>query len=130
MQEEVAAMEPEQAMIELAENAEPTSVRQLFYFGLLNQKLLQYDNWTTARDTFRLLVETNGLSTEQKQLAGILEDYNQNRINWYQRQFKLQQEYGALQQQLNVSEQEILQLEQKIQALTDLEEAISTRKEE
>ena len=130
IQQEVAAMNPERAAIELAEKEGPTSARELYYFGLLHQKLLQYDSWTQARDTFRLLRENSDLSAEQQQLAGIFEDYNQNRINGYQKQFKLQQDYEALQQQLNNSEQEIFQLEQKIQALTDLEKAISTRREE
>ena len=60
----------------------------------------------------------------------MLESYNQNRINWYQRQGELVKQRSQLEEQLDEAEQEKALLEQKIQALTDLEAVISTRKEQ
>ena len=130
MQKTVAEMPPETVTTQLTKTAESTNANDLFYYGLLHQQLLSYDSWTEARDTFRLLLDYDGLTIEQKQLAGTFEDYNQNRINWYQRYIKLEQQYSESQLKLLDMEHEKRLLEQKIQALTDLEEAISTRKEQ
>ncbi|MFK8049512.1 MAG: hypothetical protein AB8B81_13895 [Halioglobus sp.] len=130
MHQHVTDMSPERAQAALARRSPPTKPRQMYYYALLSQQTQLYDGWTKARDTFRALREIESLSTEQKQLAGILEEYNQTRINWHQRHSKLQRDYGEQQKQLVVSENETAELEQKIQALTDLEEAISTRKEQ
>ena len=70
------------------------------------------------------------MTTEQRQLTGILLAYNQNRINWYQRQSELLVENAELEKQLQQAEEDKVLLEQKIQALTDLEADISTRKEQ
>ena len=96
----------------------------------VNQQLVTYGAWVQARDAFRLLREDEELSEEQRQLVAILQAYNQTRINWYQRQSELLNRHAELQQQLDEAEQDKLVLEQKIQALTDLEAAISTRKEQ
>lgn len=130
MQKTVAEMPPETVTTELAKTAESTNANDLFYYGLLHQQLPSYENWAKARDTFRILLDYDDLTIEQKQLAGTFEDYNQNRINWYQRYGKLAQQYSESQLRLLDMEHEKRLLEQKIQALTDLEEAISTRKEQ
>jgi hypothetical protein len=130
MQEEVAAMSSEQANAALAEVNPMASAADLFYFGLLNQQLQRYAAWTQARDAFRTLRDEDGLTREQRQLAGLLEAYNQRRINWYQRYSELQQQYDSLEQTLAEAEQERALLQEKIQALTDLETVISDRKEQ
>ena len=130
MQEEVAAMTSEQAGAAL-DGVDPlASAADLFYFGLLKQQLQLYEAWTEARDAFRTLQDEAGVTLEQRQLAGILEAYNQRRINWYQRYARLQQQYDGVEQALADAEQEKALLQQKIQALTDLETVISDRKEQ
>ena len=96
---------------------------------MLNQKTPAYRNWIQARDVFRQLRESDQLSAEQRQLAAVFEEYNQNRINWHERYGLLQEQYGDLQEQLDSAQADKALLEQKIQAITDLEAAISTRKE-
>ena len=130
LQQDVAAMSTEEAVEKLVRVNKPEGPGQLFYYGLLNQQLETYGAWVLARDTFQLLHDDEELAAEQRQLAGILQDYNQNRINWYKRQSELLVQNAELKQALHQSEQEKLLLEQKIQALTDLEAVISTRKEE
>ena len=123
-------MSTEEVVAKLIRVNEPEGAGQLFYYGLLNQQLQTFDAWAQARDTFRQLHENEELTAEQRQLAGILQSYNQNRINWYQRQGELLKQNAELKQQLSDAEQDKLLLEQKIQALTDLEAVISTRKEQ
>jgi hypothetical protein len=130
LQQQVAALGTEEAVAELVSLGKPEDIAQLYYYGLLNQQLQTYGGWTQARDTFRELHLDEELLLEQRQLAGILQQYNQNRINWYQRQSELLKQHSELQQQLDQAEQDKLLLEQKIQALTDLEAVISTRKEQ
>ena len=120
----------EETTEELATLDTPENVGDLFYYGLLKQQLQTNDAWVQARDAFRVLSEDDELTAEQQHLVGILEVYNQNRINWYQRQSDLLIDNTRLQQQLREAEQDKLLLEQKIQALTELEADISTRKEE
>ena len=130
MQEEVAAMTSEEATAALAEVDPLAGAADLFYFGLLKQQLQRYAAWTEARDAFRTLQEQDGLTPEQRQMAGVLEAYNQRRINWYQRYSELQQDYDSLEQALADAEQEKALLQEQIQALTDLETVISDRKEQ
>jgi len=130
LQHEVAAMSIEEVTEELAALDKPENAGDLFYYGLLKQQLQINDAWVQARDVFRVLCADDELTVEQQQLAGIFEAYNQNRINWYQRQSDLLVDNARLQQQLQETEQDKLLLEQKIRALTELEADISTRKEE
>jgi hypothetical protein len=130
LQHEVAAMSIEEISAELADLDNQVNAGDLFYQGLLNQQLQTNTAWVQARDAFRALQGDSELTVEQRQLAGILEAYNQNRINWYQRQSDLLVDNTRLQQQLREAEQDKLLLEQKIQALTKLEADISTRREE
>lgn len=129
VQAATAGMEIEQVTAELAAMEKPATPDGLFHFALLNQQSQTYNGWTQARDILRQLGQDSDLSEQQRQLASILEEYNQNRINWDQRYGTLQQQYDELRQQADVLEQEKLLLEQKIQAITDLEATISTRKE-
>ena len=130
LQEEVAGLSEEEVIEKLVRVNKPEGIGQLFYYGLLNQQLQTDGAWAQARDTFRQLQQDEELTVEQRQLVGILQEYNQNRLNWYQRQGELLVQNAELQKQLTAAEQDKLLLEQKIQALTDLEAAISTRKEE
>ena len=123
-------MTGEQAGARLATVDPLASSADLFYYGLLKQQLQAYESWTEARDAFRALREEDGLTIEQRQLAGILEAYNQRRINWHQQYTELQAQYATMEEALAEAEQEKALLEQKIQALTDLETVISDRKEE
>ena len=123
-------MNAEETSAELAALDMPGNAGDLFYHGLLNQQLQTNAAWVQARDAFRALHEDADLTVEQRQLAGILEAYNQSRINWYQRLSDLLVDNTRLKQQLRDTEQDKLLLEQKIQALTELEADISTRKEE
>ena len=123
-------MSIEEISAELADLDKPWNAGDLFYHGLLKQQLPSNDAWVQARDAFRALHEDHELTVEQRQLAGILEAYNQNKINWYQRHSDLLVDNTRLQQQLRDTEQGKLLLEQKIRALTELETDISTRKEE
>jgi hypothetical protein len=129
LQEEVAEMTVEEVVARLGETDPAAGTAELFYFGLLNQQLQEYEAWIQARDTFRQVRETDGLTIEQRQLAGLLESYNQRRINWYQRHSELQAQNSTLERQLREAEQEKALLQQKIQALTDLEADMSDRKE-
>jgi len=128
--EKVAGRSTELVNEELTGITPPEAGPELFYFGLLNQYSQAYEGWIKARDAFRKLRMDDTLAPEQQQLAGILQEFNQQRINSYQRYLQLQGENAELQQQLGEAEQEKEQLRQKIQALTDLEAQISTRKEQ
>ena len=130
LQQDVADMTSDEIVAKLVRVNKPEGAGQLFYYGLLNQQLEAYGAWTQARDAFQQLHEDGDLTVEQRQLASILQEYNQNRINWYQRQRELLIHNAELEQQLSDAEQEKLLAEQKIQALTDLEAVISTRKEQ
>lgn len=130
LQDTVTGMSAEQVERELASMNKPSAIRVLFYYGLLNQQSLNYPNWITARDVFRQLGQDERVTEEERQLAGILERFNQNRINWHERYSQLRNQQQVLQQQLLEAEQHKALLEQKIQAITDLEAAISTRREQ
>ena len=123
-------MDTDEVVEQLVRLNKPEGIDQLYYYGLLNQQLQTHGAWIQARDSFRELQQQEGLTTEQRQLAGILLVYNQNRINWYQRQSELLVENAGLEKQLQQAEEDKVLLEQKIQALTDLESDISTRREQ
>ncbi len=123
LQAAVAEMTVEQVNAVLESMPRPEAANHLFYFGLLHQQSATYNGWMQARDVFRQLTQDEGLSEQLRQLAGILESYNQSRINAHQR-------YAQLQQQIDELEQQKQLLDQKIQAITDLEAAMSTRKEQ
>ncbi len=126
----VDAMDSSEVVTQLEKVDKTAGANQLFYYGALKQKLPDYGAWTVARDAFQNLQDNQTLTREQRQLAGILREYNQNRINGYSRYNKLLNERIDLQEGLSQAEDEKRQLEQKIQALTELETAISTRQEE
>lgn len=130
LQRGVEAMIEEEVIASLVRMGKPESLDALFYFGLLNQQLQTPSSWSQARDCFRQLQQEQNLTSEQRQLAKILLMYNQNRINWYQKQSQLLKQQAELRQELQTAEEDKLLLEQKIRALTELEAAISTRKEQ
>jgi len=130
LQQEVEAMDETEVMSRLAEADKSDGARQLYYSGVLNQRLQDYGAWTVARDAFQKLQENEQLPIPQRQLASIFRQYNQNRINSYQRYNTLHEEYTQLQRELEQAEKDKELLEQKIQALTEVEATISIRKEE
>ena len=130
LHEDVSAMTGDEVVAKLVRANKPEGVGQLFYYGLLNQQLNSRGAWAQARDTFRQLQENESLTPGQRQLVALLEEYNQGRINWTQKQRNLLQEKDELEQALEQAEQKNILLEQKIQALTDLEAVISDRKEQ
>jgi hypothetical protein len=129
-QETVSTMNASQLVTVLEGMAQPGNANQWFYYGLLNQQSDTYDSWVIARDIFRKLHLDEALTDRQRQLAGLLEMYNQSRINSIHGQEELKKRNEELQQQLNQLQEQNLLLEQKIQAITDLESTISTRSEE
>ena len=129
-QESVSTMSPSQLTTALEGAADPGNANQLFYYGLLNQQSDAYDGWVAARDIFRQLNQDEALTAPQRQLAGLLERFNQSRINWFHSRDELRLEYEALQTRVSELQDQNTLLEQKIQAITDLEANISTRKEE
>ena len=130
LERKVSDMSTEKIEKKLTRLGEPQGQRQLFYFGLLNQQFDVFTNWAQARDAFRQLAEDDGLAKEQRNLAAILERYNQTRINWYLQHRQLLEKYETFKTKLRASREENELLEQKIQAITDLETSISTLKEQ
>ena len=129
LQAKVAAMPLEAITAELADLPDPENKSDLFYRALLRQYSQTYNGWVQARDTFRQLREDIALPPEERQLAGILEQFNQNRINWFQRYGELQQQYNNQRDRIDELQRANASLEEKIRTLTDLEAEISTRKE-
>lgn len=129
-QDTVATMSPSQLDTVLEGMAPPGNTHQLFYYGLLNQQAESYESWVIARDIFRELQQKDELTREQRRLASLLERYNQSRINWFQSREQVMQQYQESEQLVIELQEQNLLLEQKIQAITDLEETISTRSEE
>lgn len=127
-QDTVSTMSAGEITEQLASLGQPKGAQQLFYFGLLNQQLDAFAAWTRARDAFRELAADTGLAREQRDLAAILERYNQSRINWYQQHRQVLANYETLQAELGASQEENKLLQHKIKAITDLETSISTRK--
>jgi DNA repair exonuclease SbcCD ATPase subunit len=126
----VENMSPSEVMQQLEAVDKTANDDQLFYYGALNQTLQSYGAWTVARDTFQLLQEKQTLPKEQRQLANLLRQYNQSRINGHSRYNTLLDEQTELRERLSRAENEKRQLEEKIEALTELETAISTRQED
>jgi hypothetical protein len=130
LEQTVAAMNTEQVVAALVDVGKPKGTQDLFYFGLLNQKLKTYPSWTQARDAFREVSQAEEITGEQRQLAAIMLVYNQSRINWYLEYQRVQADFAATQDELEQARSDNTLLEQKIQAITDLETSISTRKEQ
>lgn len=101
---------------------EKTSL-QWFRYALLNQQLNERAGWIRSRDAYRQLIVTENFGDELRGLTKLLLRYNQNMINWDAR-------YNKVQIQLKESEALQQVLEEKIQAITNLEQSISSRKEQ
>jgi len=102
---------------------EEKTTLQWYRYALLNQQLNNRAGWIRARDAFRHVVASETLGQELYGLTKLLLKYNQNMINWDARYSKVQielKESTAMQQVL----------EEKIQAITNLEQNISSRKEQ
>lgn len=130
LQHEVEAMDIAEVKTRLDAADKSDGVRQLYYRGVLNQRLPSYGAWTVARDAFQKLQDNDQLPPPQRQLASVFREYNQTRINSYQRYSALLTSRDETQQNLGQVEQDKEVLEQKIRALTEVEAAISTRREE
>ena len=129
-QEQVADLSAEQIEEELHNRPRPESGPELFEFGLLNHYSQHYESWIQARDAFRKLSVDASLGRGKRQMALLLETYNQQRINAYRSYQQLQEENVELQRQIAVAELQKAQLQQQIQALTELEANISRRKDQ
>ncbi len=130
MGQQISAMDTEQVVEQLVLLGKPEGPDAQYRFGLLNQKLKTYASWVQARDAFRVVVEDPTVTREQRQLAAVLLQYNQSRINWYLEYRKVQEELAGTQSDLAATREENALLQQKIQAITELETSISTRKEQ
>jgi hypothetical protein len=127
---EVRQLTEEEIVEQLVDVGLPEGDEALYYYGLLNQQLNSYGAWIQARDAFSKLAESENLLAGQRELAVVFRVYNQDRINTQAKLNKLNARGNELQERLVLAEEEKRLLQQKIQALTDLESAISTRKEE
>lgn len=118
------ALTPTQAQQRLDQigDEEKTNL-QWYRYALLNQQLNNRVGWIRARDAFRRVIASESLSQELYGLTKLLLKYNQNMINWDARYSKVK---------IELKESEAMQqvLEQKIQAITTLEQSISSRKEQ
>lgn len=115
---------PTQAQLRLdAIGDEEKTTLQWYRYALLNQQLNHRAGWIRARDAFRHVVASESLSQELYGLTKLLLKYNQSLINWDTRYSKVQ---------IELKESEALQrmLEEKIQAITNLEQNMSSRKEQ
>lgn len=113
---------PAQAQRRLdAIGAEEKTILQWYRYALLNQQLNERAGWVRARDAFRHVIDSEGLSQELVALTKLLLKYNQSLINWDAR-------YNKVQIELEESEAMQRVLEEKIQAITHLEQNMSTRK--
>lgn len=101
---------------------EKTSL-QWFRYGLLNQQLAERAGWIRARDAFRHVLASQNLGQDVKGLVKLLLRHNQSMINWEAR-------YSKATLQLQESENMQRVLEEKIQAITNLEQNMSSRKEQ
>lgn len=130
VEKKVVGMSREERVAELIALGKPIGSDMLVYYGLLNQELNAYGSWIQARDAFRQLSEEPGLTPDQRQWALTLQQYNQNRINWYRQYQDLLTDYDQVLERLSAAEEQSRTLEKRIQAITELEATISTRKEQ
>ncbi|MEM9253818.1 MAG: hypothetical protein AAGA91_00140 [Pseudomonadota bacterium] len=130
LSDSVGAMSASQVQSKLLTVKPPASATQLFLYGLLKQQLGTPGALAEASQSFAILEKNSALADDHRQLAGILRQYTQSRLDSYNRERELQLQEQRLQAEVATAEQEKTDLEQKIQALTDLEAVISTRKEE
>ena len=116
-------LSPAQALERISElETHEMSHYERFRYAALNQQLNDRTGWIRARDTLRDLAHERTLPDNLQQLATLLQQHNQAMINAEARRHQMAQELDAAQ----VAQQA---LETKIQALTNLEQQISDRKE-
>lgn len=120
----------EQASARLQQMDPPETANEHFYYGLLNQQLNRFEGWIQARDSFRVLASDATLDASSRELARILLVHNQALINWHERHRHLQKELAVSVLDRELMEEKHKVLEQKIEALTELEAAISHRKQQ
>ncbi len=123
-------METSEIVAELVKLGRPQDATEKFYFGLLNQQLSTAANWRQARNAFREIRRDTALNTEQRRLAGILEQHNIGKLDNNADRKGLLRTQASLEASLAEKSQENLQLLEKIRAITDVEESMSTRIEQ
>lgn len=118
---ELTPTQAQQRLDELGDEEKTTL--QWYRYALLNQQLNERAGWVRARDAFRYVLATESLSKDLYGLTKLLLKYNQNMINWDARYSKVT---------IELKESEAMQqvLEEKIQAITNLEQSMSSRKEQ
>lgn len=102
---------------------EEKTMLQWYRYALLNQQLNNRAGWIRARDAFRHVIASESLSQELYGLTKLLLKYNQSLINWDTR-------YSKVKIELKESEGMQRVLEEKIQAITNLEQNMSSRKDQ
>ena len=116
-------LSPAQALERISElETRKMSRYERFRYAALNQQLNDRTGWIRARDTLRDLAQERTLPVNLQQLATLMQQHNQAMINAEARRHQMAHELDEAQ----VAQQA---LEQKIQALTNLEQQISNRKE-
>lgn len=128
--EDLAQLSAAEVQARLAEIGTPDTDTQHYYYALLKMQSATLEGWTQARSSFATLLQSPQLQPGQQRLVALLQDINQDRINNYFKLRDVKEERRQLEDALATAQEEKLLLEQKIQALTDLETAISTRREE
>ena len=120
-----------EARVQLASRqAESSSPGERYRVALLHQQLGEWNSWALARDTMRALRADETLPPDVRRLAGLLEAFNQSRINAQQQRMELREALAAQAELAAAKQREVQALEEKIRSLTNLEDSMHQRREE
>ena len=119
------------ARAELASRqAESSTPAERYRVALLHQQLGEWNSWVLARDTMRQLRADETLPPDVRRLAGLLEIFNQSRINAHQQRTELRKTLAGQEELLAQRQREVQALEEKIRSLTNLEDSMHKRRDE
>lgn len=110
--------------------ADSPTPAQRYRVALLHQQLGEWNSWALARDTMRALRADETLPPDVRRLAGLLETFNQSRINAEQQRTELREALAGQEALLVQRHGELRALEEKIRSLTTLEDSMHQRREE
>ena len=110
--------------------AEASAPAERYRVALLHQQLGEWNSWALARDTMRALGADETLPPDVRRLAGLLESFNQSRINAQQQRTELRKTLAEQEALVAEKQREVQALEEKIRSLTNLEDSMRQRREE
>ncbi|HQY71888.1 MAG TPA: hypothetical protein PLW13_15775 [Pseudomonadales bacterium] len=113
-----------------AMQADSPTPAQRYRLALLHQQLGEWNSWALARDTMRALRADETLPPDVRRLAGLLEAFNQSRLNAQQQRTELRKSLAEQEALLVQRQAEVQALEEKIRSLTTLEDSMHQRREE